>query len=193
LGIMAKFGLGKSEADKVGSSPFHFVSSLVQTIKNRKRHKLYRKPTRIAYATDEALGTIIINTAECALYRIVGNGQAMRYSVTVGKPGFTWVGTTRVARKAIDPRWVPPWAMVQRSPEFAKWSKGIPGGHPENPMGSRALYLYDGDQDTSYRIHGTIYPGSVGIAASSGCIRMLNEDVCALYEVVDLDTKVIVI
>ena len=89
------------------------------------------------------------------------------------------------------PRWTPPKQMIERSPEKAKWANGMPGG-PENPLGARALYLFENNADTLYRIHGTIEPESIGKAASSGCIRMLNEDIVSLYDRVEIGTPVIV-
>ena len=133
-----------------------------------------------------------MKTSERALYHVLGGGKAVRYGVAVGKQGFSWSGTARVAMKAVNPRWTPPPEMIARTPKYAKWANGMPGGIPENPLGARALYLYKGRSDTGFRIHGTNAPSSIGTAASSGCIRMLNSEVAELYGKVRIGTKVIV-
>ena len=120
-------------------------------------------------------------------------GMAKRYQVAVGKEGFSWSGTARIGRKAVDPVWTPPPEMIERTPKYAKWADGMPGGLPSNPLGPRAMYLYNKSGDTGFRIHGTIHPESIGTAASSGCIRMLNHEVIDLYNATPRGTKVIVI
>ena len=147
----------------------------------------------VQFASNENKGTIIIKTQERALYEVLGGGKAMRYLVAVGKEGFAWSGVARVGSKRVDPTWTPPAEMIQRKPELAKWTMGIPGGDPENPLGPRAMYLYKGKYDTGFRIHGTIHPESIGTAASSGCIRMLNAEVIELFQQTRVGTKVIVL
>jgi lipoprotein-anchoring transpeptidase ErfK/SrfK len=137
-------------------------------------------------------GTIVIDTASKYLYLVLNGGKAMRYGIGVGRQGFSWAGTATIRRKAKWPTWTPPAAMVARDEFAAKWAGGMPGG-PANPLGARALYLYKGNRDTLYRIHGTIVPSSIGKAVSSGCIRMLNADVADLYERVPVGTKVVVL
>lgn len=122
---------------------------------------------------DYAIGSIIIDTSERHLYYVLPGGRAYRYSVGVGRPGFEWYGTHRISRKAEWPDWRPPAEMRQRQPELPEY---MPGG-PGNPLGARALYL----GSTLYRIHGTTENYTIGQAVSSGCIRMLNEDVLDLY------------
>ncbi len=146
---------------------------------------------RVPYETAEAPGTIVIETAARQLYLVEPEGMAMRYGVAIGAEGFGWTGEGTIARSAQWPRWTPPPAMIKRKPELAKWSKGMPGG-PENPLGARALYIYFGEDDSGYRIHGTNEPRSIGRSASSGCFRMLNQDVVDLYERVERGAKVIV-
>jgi lipoprotein-anchoring transpeptidase ErfK/SrfK len=153
----------------------------------------YEGRTDVDFATYEKPGTIIIKTQERALYRVLGNGRATRFSVAVGKEGFSWSGVARVAMKREKPTWTPPPEMIERSPKYAEWADGMPGGLPQNPLGAAALYLYKGKSDTGFRIHGTIVPSSIGTAASSGCIRMLNREVLELYGLTRLGTKVIVI
>lgn len=147
----------------------------------------------VQFVSKEKPGTIIINTKERSLYEVLGSGKAMRYLVAVGKEGFEWTGVARVGLKKIDPTWTPPPEMIERKPELAKWAMGIPGGDPENPLGPRAMYLFKGKYDTGFRIHGTIHPESIGTAASSGCIRMLNTEVIELFQQTRVGTKVIVL
>jgi lipoprotein-anchoring transpeptidase ErfK/SrfK len=159
----------------------------------RKSKTKYRGREVVDFPSREKPGTIIIRTAERALYKILGNGKAMRYLVAVGKEGFAWSGTARVGLKKVNPRWTPPPEMIERNPEYAQWAGGMPGGIPENPLGARALYLFNKRGDTQYRIHGTNAPWSIGTASSSGCIRMLNHEVIELYNGTPIGTKVIVL
>lgn len=152
----------------------------------------YGGPQVIEFDAPERPGTIIVNTHERTLYQMLGSGMAIRYGVAVGREGHDWSGIARVGRKAEWPVWTPPASMIARRPELARWASGMPGG-PDNPLGARALYLFEGGRDTLFRIHGTNEPQSIGRAASSGCIRMLNSDVIALYDLTPLGTKVIVL
>jgi lipoprotein-anchoring transpeptidase ErfK/SrfK len=144
------------------------------------------------YETWEAPGTIIVDTGERWLYLVLGDGEAIRYGVAVGKEGFEWSGIARIGRKVEWPSWTPPKDMIARRPELAEYANGMPGG-PDNPLGARALYLFQNKRDTLFRIHGTNEPQSIRKAASSGCIRMLNEEVIDLYDQVRVGTKVIVL
>ncbi len=168
------------------------------TIKYRAKPVKFKKPTyegykTIDFSTPEKPGTLIIKTSERALYQILSNGKANRYLVAVGKEGFSWAGVAKVGMKRENPVWTPPPEMITRKPEYAKWAKGMPGGLPINPLGPRALYLFTKEGDTGFRIHGTIHPESIGTAASSGCIRMLNKEVIELFDQTKVGTKVIVI
>lgn len=148
----------------------------------------------IAYETREEPGTIIINTSERRLYYVLGAGEAIRYGVGVGREGFEWSGVARVGFKREWPEWRPPAEMIER--ELVQYGRQLPEvmeGGPANPLGARALYLFQGSQDTLYRIHGTNDPRSIGLASSSGCIRMLNEEVIDLYDRVGMGAKVIVL
>jgi lipoprotein-anchoring transpeptidase ErfK/SrfK len=147
----------------------------------------------VAYETTEAPGTIIIDTQEKFLYYVMENGEALRMGVGVGREGFGWTGVVYVGGKQENPKWFPPDDMVARQPELAKYqAEGMPGGEG-NPLGVRAIYLHDdAGKDTLYRIHGTIEPWSIGLNVSSGCIRMLNENVTELYDMVVIGAKVIV-
>ena len=147
----------------------------------------------VEYQSDEQPGTLIIHTGECAAYYLLGNGKAVRIRVAVGKEGFGWEGVAYVHEKRVDPTWTPPSEMIARRPELAKWAGGMPGGLPENPLGTRAMYLYDENgNDTMYRIHGTAEPLSIGHRASSGCIRVYPGQIEQLFDHMPVGTKVIV-
>ena len=145
----------------------------------------------VSFETAEASGTVIVDTTNKFLYFVLENGLAIRYGVGVGREGFGWSGTVEVGAKQEWPTWTPPPEMIERRPELVEYAGGMPGG-PDNPLGARAMYLFDGSRDTMFRIHGTNEPWSIGQNVSSGCIRMLNEHVSELYRIVDVGTKVIV-
>lgn len=136
-------------------------------------------------------GTVIVDVRSKHLYYQLDRDSAIRYGVGVGREGFAWGGEARIGRKAEWPRWTPPAEMIARDQKLAKWADGMEGG-PANPLGARALYLYQGRNDTLFRIHGTNEPMSIGQAMSSGCIRMLNTDVIDLYERARIGTPVVV-
>jgi lipoprotein-anchoring transpeptidase ErfK/SrfK len=135
--------------------------------------------------TKESPGTIIINTAERRLYLVLGNGQALRYGIGVGRVGFTWAGVKKITAKKEWPTWTPPAQMLKRRPDLPRFMKG----GIENPLGARAMYL----GSTLYRIHGSNEPDTIGQAVSSGCFRMTNEDVTDLYDRVKVGSKVIIL
>lgn len=149
--------------------------------------------TKVRLQTNEAPGTIIVDTNNKFLYFVDGPNRATRYGIGVGREGFGWSGVVKVQRKAEWPGWTPPPEMIVRERK-----KGIilpayqPGGI-DNPLGSRALYLYRGKADSGFRIHGTTQPWTIGQNMSSGCIRMMNKDVEHLYERASIGAKVIVI
>jgi lipoprotein-anchoring transpeptidase ErfK/SrfK len=145
-------------------------------------------PSVVPDPTGEPAGTIVIDTRSRYLYLVQDNGMAQRYGVGVGREGFGWTGTVKVGRKAEWPTWTPPAAMRKRQPYLPV---SMPGG-PNNPLGARALYLYDGGRDTHYRIHGSNEPWTIGHSVSSGCFRMRNEDVVELYQRVGIGTRVVV-
>jgi lipoprotein-anchoring transpeptidase ErfK/SrfK len=147
----------------------------------------------VAYETDQPPGTIIINPGTKLLYYVVGKNKAIRYGIAVGKAGFEWSGEAIVSEKKPWPTWIPPKEMIARKPELAKFDEvGQPGG-PTNPLGARAIYLTSGGRDYGYRIHGTPDWQSIGRNASSGCIRMINQDVLDLYSRIKGGEKVIVL
>jgi lipoprotein-anchoring transpeptidase ErfK/SrfK len=139
----------------------------------------------VAYPTTEPAGTIVIDTPHTYLYLVLGSGKAMRYGIGVGREGFTWSGTQTITRKQEWPDWIPPAEMLQRQPYLPRFMAGGPG----NPLGARAMYL----GNTVYRIHGTNAPSTIGHQVSSGCIRMINEDVTDLYGRVNVGSKVVVL
>ena len=147
----------------------------------------------VAYATEQPVGTIIINPSTRLLYYVVGENKAIRYGISVGRAGFEWSGEAIVADRKPWPTWTPPKEMIARDPaKYSKWAEGQPGG-PTNPLGARAIYLTSGGKDYGYRIHGTPDWQSIGSNASSGCIRMINQDVIDLYGRLQGGEKVIVL
>jgi lipoprotein-anchoring transpeptidase ErfK/SrfK len=155
-------------------------------------HYVTQLPYEIADPTGQPPGTIYIDTREKYLYYVLPNRKAIRYGVATGDEAFGWTGEAVVQRKAEWPRWTPPAEMLARWPHLAPRAGGMEGG-PENPLGARALYLYQNGKDTLYRIHGTNEPETIGRAASSGCIRMRNIDVIDLFNRVPNGAKVIVV
>ena len=154
------------------------------------QQQYYRQ--EVEFKTKEKPGTIIVNPHTKFLYLVQENGTAMRYGIGVGRQGFSWSGRAKIGWKRKWPKWTPPTEMIERQPELAKFANGMdPGLH--NPLGARALYLVQGGKDTLYRIHGTIEAHSIGKAVSSGCIRLLNQDVIDLYNRVKTGATVIVI
>ena len=139
----------------------------------------------VNYQTKEPAGTIVVDTPNTYLYLVLGDGRAMRYGIGVGREGFTWSGTQKIAEKKEWPDWRPPQEMIARQPYLPRFVAG--GTH--NPLGARALYL----GNTQYRIHGTNQPRTIGQNVSSGCIRMTNEDVIDLYARVNVGAKVVVL
>ena len=148
----------------------------------------------VNYASAEASGSVIIDPAKRYLYYILGGGRAVRYGVGVGREGFGWNGDAYIRSKQEWPKWFPPPEMRARQPELAKYAppNGMEGG-PGNPLGARAMYLWQGNQDTYYRMHGTTEPWTIGSRVSSGCIRMINQDAIDLYNRTALNAKVIVL
>lgn len=139
----------------------------------------------VAFNGNYKPGTVVVSTAERRLYFVMPNGEAIRYGVGVGRPGFTWSGVKTVTAKKEWPSWTPPAAMIARRPDLPRYM----AGGVENPLGARAMYI----GNTEYRIHGSNEPDTIGQAVSSGCIRMTNEDVTDLYERVKVGAKVVVL
>lgn len=147
----------------------------------------------VTYKTSHAKGSVVVDTPNKYLYYVLGDDCAIRYGVGVGRAGLALRGNAYVGRKAEWPGWTPTPNMLARDPVAnGPYRNGMPGG-PNNPLGARALYLYRNGADTMFRIHGTNQPQSIGLAMSSGCIRMLNHDVIDLYERVPSGTRVVVL
>ena len=168
------------DADPAYSTPVDLDGQIDRGLATRR---LVPDPTR------EAAGTLTINTKLRKLYLSLGDGHAFEYGIGVGRQGFAWKGVAEIGRKAYWPGWTPPPEMLARSPELPPHLDGSLA----NPLGARALYLFQDNKDTLFRIHGTNEPKSIGHAVSSGCIRMLNADVIDLYGRVTKGTKVVVL
>jgi lipoprotein-anchoring transpeptidase ErfK/SrfK len=149
---------------------------------------VYRRQL-VHYQHEEMPGTIIVDTKHYFLYSTFENNTALRYGVGVGKEGFKWYGRAQINRKEVWPGWTPPPEMLVRRPELPKHMNG----GPDNPLGPRAMYLYRDGKDLGYRLHGTVEPWSIGGDVSSGCIRLLPEDVMDLYQRSPVGTKVLVL
>lgn len=169
----------------------------VPAVDYRQIDQEYLRQT-VEFEGRQAPGSIIVDPGAYQLYFVETPGVATRYGVGVGREGFGWSGTARVNLKRDWPDWVPPREMVEREPEIkAKLEKtsrgmGVLGG-PKNPLGARALYLFDGSGDIGYRIHGTLEPYTVGTNVSSGCVRMINQDIIHLYARIAPGTPVTVL
>ncbi|HMQ39737.1 MAG TPA: L,D-transpeptidase [Paracoccus sp. (in: a-proteobacteria)] len=146
--------------------------------------------TNVPYNGPESAGTIVVDPFARVLYYVQPGGMAERYGVAVGAAGKNFAGNGTIARKAAWPSWTPTSNMVNSQPELYGPLKGGMAGGPDNPLGSRALYLYQGGRDTYYRIHGTLDPSSIGKATSAGCIRMFNQDIIDLFNRVPTGTTV---
>jgi lipoprotein-anchoring transpeptidase ErfK/SrfK len=175
------FGRQQQEQQQVPSQAYAYANPNEDTAEVRSD---FRRQI-VNYPTKEAPGTIIVDTPNTYLYLVMPGGKAMRYGIGVGREGFTWSGVKTIERKAEWPDWTPPPEMIQRQPYLPRF---VAGG-PTNPLGARAMYL----SGSVYRIHGTNAPSTIGGRVSSGCIRMVNEDVMDLYSRVNVGTKVIVL
>ncbi|WP_206452941.1 L,D-transpeptidase [Aurantimonas marina] len=163
-----------------------------RTISQRRPAAKYMR-TQVRIDTKEKPGTVIVDSSKKYLYFVEGNGMATRYGVGVGREGFGWSGRMSVGRKAEWPGWTPPKTMIARERKKGRILPAYMKGGPANPLGARALYLYRGGRDSLFRIHGTNQPWTIGQNMSSGCIRMMNEDVEHLYSRVPRGSKVVVI
>src|SRR3954447_9072532 len=155
---------------------------------DRRRMRPEQRPQTVAYQGPERPGTVVVDIDQRFLYLVQGNGVAMRYAVGVGRQGFSWKGAARGGRKGVWPNWAPTATMVRLKPNLQRYAAAGLG----NPLGARALYLYQGDRDILFRIHGTNEPWTIGQQVSSGCIRMLNEDIVDLYDRVPVGATVLV-
>jgi lipoprotein-anchoring transpeptidase ErfK/SrfK len=159
----------------------------IPLVDRRKMEAKYARQT-VEYKGPEKAGSIVVDIDERMLYLVQPEGRAIHYGVGVGRQGFSWKGIASVGRKGVWPNWSPTKTMVGIKPELPRYVEaGL-----ENPLGARALYLHQNGADTLFRIHGTNEPWSIGEQVSSGCVRMLNEDVADLYERVPVGTTVYV-
>jgi lipoprotein-anchoring transpeptidase ErfK/SrfK len=176
----------------VGGEPFPVAGVRLSAI-----NPLYLR-TAVHYPTNEPPGTIVVDPQNRFLYFVQGGGRAMRYGIGVGRQGFAWSGVATIHEKQEWPDWYPPKEMLQRQPELMRQMSELRGGlgmagGPRNPLGARAMYLWQNNKDTLYRIHGTFEPWTIGSNVSSGCIRMINQDVLDLYQRVAVGAKVVVL
>ena len=146
----------------------------------------------VANITGEKPGVVVVDTPNRFLYWTMENGRAMRYGVGIGREGFAWEGRGHIAYGREWPTWTPPSDMIKRQPELEPYRNGMEPG-PENPLGARALYIHKGNRDTLYRLHGNMDPGSIGKAVSSGCVRLLFQDVIDLYGRVRWGAPIVVV
>jgi lipoprotein-anchoring transpeptidase ErfK/SrfK len=149
----------------------------------------------VDYNSPHPVGTLIVNTKTFYLHLVQENGKAMRYGVGLGRQGFEWSGKGRIQWKQAWPKWTPPDEMIAREPELEKWSASNGGMPPglDNPLGARALYIFQGGEDTLYRIHGSPEYWTIGKAVSSGCVRLMNQDIIDLYGRVPTGSTLVVV
>lgn len=174
------------EALALAGEPFPVFESDAKEIPFKFRRRT------VDYKTREPAGTVVVDTGDRFLYHVQGNGQAVRYGVGVGKAGRSWYGEAEIKRKEKWPVWVPTPEHLAEFPDMAKYIHGMPGGR-DNPMGARALYLYQGEVDTVIRIHGAVKPTLIGKKTTAGCISLINIDVIHLYDRVELGTRVVIL
>lgn len=188
-GFAALLATGAQAFD--GGAPSGLMNRQVQPVSLPTDVQREVQPTRtiVADPTGERAGTITIDTKNRYLYLSMAGGQAMRYEVGVGREGFAWSGRAHIGRRAEWPSWTPPAAMLLRRPDLPR----VMEGGLANPLGARAMYLYNSHGDTMFRIHGTNEPDTIGRAVSSGCIRLLNDDVVDLYSRVKVGAPVVVL
>ena len=170
----------------VSSEPFPIPAVDIRQVPSRYWRQIVDDPT------GERPGTLVVDTPNRFTYLVRQVGKALRYGIGVGRQGFSWSGEARIAMKRRWPTWTPPPEMIEREPELEKYRNGMDPG-VDNPLGARALYIFEGGRDTLYRLHGTTQAGSIGRAVSSGCIRLLNQDIIDLYNRVPIGTRIVVL
>jgi lipoprotein-anchoring transpeptidase ErfK/SrfK len=180
---------------RVFSSDYGGVTDASYRIPPVPIYKVDRKYLRqiVPYETDKPPGTIIVDTGAKFLHYVLGDGKAMRYGIGVGKEGFEWHGTAHVGLKREWPDWRPPAQMIVRERKNGRIIPVYMAGGLKNPLGARALYLFNEGGDTGYRLHGSPEWWSIGTAVSAGCIRLMNQDIIDLYNRAEIGAKVIVI
>ncbi|ACI53753.1 lipoprotein-anchoring transpeptidase ErfK/SrfK [Rhizobium leguminosarum] len=192
-GLVLSLMSASAFAAPAGSDNTQRPAQVVRVAQMPKYVKPEFKRKKVRLVTTEAAGTVIIDTNNKYLYLIEGNNRATRYGIGVGRDGFGWSGVVKIGRKAEWPAWTPPAEMRRREAAKGHIIPAFQEGGEDNPLGARAMYLYQGGRDTIFRIHGTNQPWTIGLNMSSGCIRMMNEDVTHLYDRAPVGTKVIVI
>jgi lipoprotein-anchoring transpeptidase ErfK/SrfK len=188
LAFIASFGVFCAASSQVAAYDAYPLESLFNFSPSRSydgRPQATAVPREVVnFDSRYAPGTIVVSTSQRRLYYVLGNRQAIRYGVGVGRPGFEWSGSRYISQKREWPDWTPPVQMLRRRPDLPRHMRG----GPDNPLGARAMYL----SGTLYRIHGSNEPETIGHAVSSGCIRMTNDDVVDLYNRVRVGTRVVV-
>lgn len=192
LGGLASLGASAAGQSALAQASSYFDGNAIDNGVTFRRTNFARIDPRwrrqvVKYFSSEPIGTVVVDTRHHFLYLIMENKTAIRYGVGVGREGFKWFGRATIDRKSLWPRWTPPPEMRKRHPELPEF---VAGGSAKNPLGPRALYLHRDGVDTGYRFHGTLEPGSIGKDASSGCIRMFNEDAIDLYQRCPIGTAV---
>jgi lipoprotein-anchoring transpeptidase ErfK/SrfK len=177
-----------SEPITFSSDTFQIIGGMSSEAAPTTRRGNYRGMETVDFQTELTPGTILVRTKERKLYYVLPEGRAIQYGIGVGREGFTWSGTDKITRKAEWPDWRPPKEMIAREARRGNYIPVHMLGGPDNPLGARALYI----GSTMYRIHGTTQPWSIGMAVSSGCIRLLNEEVIDLFNRVDVGATVVV-
>ena len=194
-GLVLSLMSASAFAAPAGSTPDNAQrpAQIVRVAQMPKYVKPEFKRKKVRLVTTEVAGTVIIDTNNKYLYLVEGNNRATRYGIGVGRDGFGWSGVVKIGRKAEWPDWTPPSEMRRREAAKGHIIPAFQEGGEDNPLGARAMYLYQGGRDTIFRIHGTNQPWTIGLNMSSGCIRMMNADVTHLYDRAPVGTKVIVI
>jgi lipoprotein-anchoring transpeptidase ErfK/SrfK len=185
--LMALTAEVRAEPINFSTDTFEIIGG-INTDQPEMRRSDYKGKEVVDFKTSLPAGSIIIRTAERKLYYVLPAGRAIQYGIAVGREGFTWSGTDKITRKAEWPDWRPPKEMIEREAERGNYIPAQIAGGPENPLGARALYI----GSTMYRIHGTNQPWSIGLPVSSGCIRLLNEEVIDLFDRVEIGAEVVV-
>ena len=185
----------KRRAFVIGSMGL-LASGCVSNYSSPPSTSTYRVPAQyrrrqVPYEGSEPPGTIVVDTSERYLYYVEDGGRATRYGVGVGEAGLSLKGEATIGRKAEWPSWTPTTSMIARKPHLQQYAGGVEGGL-HNPLGAAALYLYRGNRDTLYRLHGTNEPWSIGQAVSSGCVRLTNDDIVQLYGRTPIGTRVVI-
>ncbi|MDP9835378.1 lipoprotein-anchoring transpeptidase ErfK/SrfK [Neorhizobium huautlense] len=192
MGLSMSLALPATQVSAQSRQPQTTASDVAPSVRNKPVPEKFKR-RMVRFATNEAPGTIIVDTNNKFLYLVEGNNRATRYGIGVGREGFGWSGEVKIGRKAEWPTWTPPAEMRAREARRGIKLPVTMKGGPDNPLGARAMYLYKGGRDTIFRIHGTNQPWSIGLNLSSGCIRLMNKDVEHLYARAAVGAKVVVI